>query len=690
MVPIYAEDMNSTDTNETFTDLNNHINSFAESTIQLNGNYTYNSSSDESLIDGVVISRNVTVIGSDTTIDGNHLARGLTIKSNCNVVLENLTFKNGFSENRGGAILLNSNSNLTIINCIFESNTVFNSNGGALCAHSGTNIEIHNSQFINNTSIRESDLEWEKFKRGMGSAICMGINSNLKLYDTVFKKNNAYLSTILVISYDDVKYKLSTLYVDNCSFENNTSKRSGVIYLDELGKGEILNSLFKNNQMIETSGTLILDASIYALVKNCIFESNNAIRGGAINVKKFNENVSNVFIMDCQFIKNYASVSGGAIYSNSGNINIENTTFIKNIAQKHGGAIYATNGSISITDCLFNKNIADYGGAISAKIDECHFENTVFIENSAFEKGGAVYSKIENVYADDCEYIRNTAARGSNVYGAFDAQIKTLSSYFGGVELEIKLSSPWKMPLLQKIKLKFTGKKTYRTKWLKTDNKGFLKIKVPLNLQVGTYTVTITIENGFCYSYKTMTVKKTSCKVYAKRLSATFKSGKPLKIHVKNKKTKKGVANAKITLKIGKGNPFTLKSDRKGLVKYSTYKLSAGKHYVKIYSKDRNIKLSKSKTVINIKRASAKVTYQKTGKKHKLKVTVKNKASGKPIRKTKFDVKIDKGTKSKSIKAKTNKNGEFHLKLKKGKHKLVVKLKNRNYNIYKRFYVRQC
>lgn len=690
MVPTYAQDMNGTDTNNTFTDLNEQINSTDESTIHLNENYTYNSSSDESLVDGIVISRNITIIGNNTCIDGNNLARAVTIKSKCSVVLENLTFKNCFSENRGGAILVNSNSNLTIRNCIFESNSVFNSNGGALCSHSGTNIEIYNSRFTNNTSIRESDLEWEKFKRGMGSAICIGIDSNLKLYDTIFNNNNAYLSTILVISYDDVIYKLSTLHVNNCSFENNTSKRSGVIYLDEYGKGEILNSIFKNNAIIETSGTLILDASIYALVKNCIFESNKAIRGGAINLKKFEENITNVFIKDCQFIKNYASVSGGAIYSNSGNINIENSTFLENSAQNHGGAIYATDGSVSINDCLFNKNLAKYGGAISAKSDTCHFKNTVFYENSAFEKGGAVYSKIERVSADGCEYISNKAAKGSNVYGAFNAQIKTLSPYFGGLELEIKLSSPWKMPLLQKIKLKFTGKKTYRTNWMSTNNNGVLKLKVPLKLQVGTYTVTVTVDNGFCYSYKTITVKKAPCKAYAKRINAAFKSGKQLKIYVANKKTKKGVPNAKITLKIGNGNPFTLTSDKNGWVKYSTHKLSTGKHHVKIYSKDRNIKLSKSKTVINIKRISAEVSYQKkVAKHHKLKVTVINKATKKPIKKVKFNVKIDNGAKSKSLKVKTNKNGQFHLKLKKGKNKIVVKLNSRNYNVYKKFYATQ-
>lgn len=67
-----------------------------------------------------------------------------------------------------GEFLLINMFNLTIKNCVFENNKVYNWNGGALSTDKGGYVEICNSTFENNTSIRESSLKWNKFKRGSG------------------------------------------------------------------------------------------------------------------------------------------------------------------------------------------------------------------------------------------------------------------------------------------------------------------------------------------------------------------------------------------------------------------------------------------------------------------------------------------------------------------------------------------
>ena len=117
----FAEDLNDTnltyelDDNEiipesySFSDFQEKINQSEDnSSISINGTYRYDKNIDEnnSLNDGVVISKNLTIIGDNCTIDGNNLARCFHIKSNLNIVLENLTIVNGYSDRgNGGGIL---------------------------------------------------------------------------------------------------------------------------------------------------------------------------------------------------------------------------------------------------------------------------------------------------------------------------------------------------------------------------------------------------------------------------------------------------------------------------------------------------------------------------------------------------------------------------------------------------------
>ncbi|WP_407392558.1 SpaA isopeptide-forming pilin-related protein [Methanobrevibacter sp.] len=432
---VHADDINETSMDyeveltdspiRSYTDLSNHINDSQDSIIELSENYKYNSSSDAQLIDGVRISKNITLTSkNDSYIDGSGLARGLFIDSYCNVVLENITFKNGYSSSSGGGVFLGDNSNLTIKNCYFYDNLVYNSNGGALYASRNTDVEILNSTLINNTSIRVSDLEWKSFKAGMGSTICSVIGSTLKLIDSVFKDNNAYLATVLLVSYNDVDYDLSNLFVKNCLFENNTAVSSGVIYLDELGQGEILDSVFRSNVVKESGGTIILDASIYALVKNCLFEENFAPSGGAIRIKSFNfEDYSHVSIVDCNFTGNNASEHAGAIFSKFGFVNITNCNFCENSASERGGAIYSKNGTIEIFNSTFNNNSASYGGAVFSMCEENLIHDSLFVNNTAVVNGGAFYSKYDdlennsNVVLFGCDFYDNSASeRGGAVY----------------------------------------------------------------------------------------------------------------------------------------------------------------------------------------------------------------------------------------------------------------------------------
>lgn len=410
-------EIDGTDAAMTFADLNCQINETPEDgVLDLYGGYRYNSTSDELLADGATISKDITIVGKNNAyIDGSGAARGLNIDSNCRVVLENLTFKNGYSQNHGGAIRLGDNSTLVIRNCIFTNNSVYNSNGGAIFCRPGTDVDISDSVFENNTSIRESDLEWVEFKNGMGSVLTMTLNSSLRLVNSIFSNNNAYLSTILVVSYYNGKSNLSTLYVRNCTFENNTAISNTVLYSDELGKADIIDSVFKNNVAHEGGGIVTLDTATGSTVQNCLFDNNTAIRGGALYIHVFEDSYSsNVSVTGCNFTNNFAG-TGGAIFSRHGSVNITGCNFVNNSCEGNGGGVYTIYGNLNLDNSNFSGCNASYGGAVYSrygfvKISKCNFNM-----NLCEMYGGAIYSLEALLELKDSDFSRNLAVNGGAI-----------------------------------------------------------------------------------------------------------------------------------------------------------------------------------------------------------------------------------------------------------------------------------
>lgn len=581
---------------KTYSDLQDLVNNTEEgSTLVLNESYEYNSTSDESLIDGVSISKNITIIGqNDAYIDGGKVSRCLFIDSNCSVILKNMIFKNGYSKNSGGGVYLNENSNLTLYDCIFDNNHVYNSDGGGLNAQVGTNVEIYNCTFANNTSTRVSNLAWDSYKCGMGSAICVRIGSNLSISDSKFLKNKAFLATILLITYDDVIVRLSTIKVNNTLFENNTSTNRGVIYLDELGKGEFLNSIFRNNHITHSGGVLEIDTAVYSLVENCRFEDNSAVTGGAINIKVFDSGyLSHAIVKDCVFMRNKASSYGGAVSSRYGVTEISNCKFYFNDAATYGGAVYSKYGSIKISDSKFGDNSANDGGAVYISSDHSSVVNSGFARNSAKDAGGAIYSKNIDIYSVGCKYSKNTAPVAVNVYGAFLVKITYSTKNAKSLKIKIKITSPWKVSLAQKIKIKFTSNTKYTSKWLKTNSKGQLTLTVPLKVKVAKKYIKIYMKNGVG-SVKSITKIKDSAKFqYAKKV----KKGSKIAVTAKNKATKKLIKKTKFKVKVFTGKKyktFSVKSNSKGIFKIKTNNLTKGLHKI-------NVILSSSKYNVNSK-----------------------------------------------------------------------------------------
>ena len=585
-------DINSTDA-KTFADLDSAIHQTSDGeTINITDNHKFTENTDHNLDSGINITKNITINGNGKYIDGSNSARALFIDSYCNVIINNLVFKNGYSNASGGAIFLNDHSNLTLIDCIFQDNTVYNSDGGAINTRTSTNLNVYGCTFENNRAIRQSDLEWSKFKAGMGGAICLRIDSNLRINNSIFKKNVAYLSTILVVSYDDVKYKLSTLLVNNSIFDDNNVYECGIIYLDEKGVAEILNSQFTNNKNNHSGGVLEIDTCISCTIGNCTFDENQGTSGGAIKIKVYGtKNTANVVIYGCDFIKNSVTKYGGAIFAEYATLNISNCSFRQNTASKQGGAIYTTYGTLKFTDCKFTSNKATDGGALYMDSNLVTLSGLSFAQNSATSKGGAIYCLMENVKFSNIKYSSNTAGYATSVYGIYNVKIKHYTYKSNSIKLKVKIASLWKMSASKKIRIKITGSNSYTSKWVKTNANGIATFIVPLNLKYGKYNVAVEMDVGVCKIKSFTKVKDTANMYYSKKVKKSSK----IKVTVKNKASKKLIKNTKFKVKVYTGkkyNIYTFKTNSKGILKIPTSKLNRSKHKIIISLSNSNYEIS--------------------------------------------------------------------------------------------------
>jgi len=467
----------------------------AKSTVYLSGTYKYNKKSDSSLKDGIVINKDLTIIGKGScTIDGAGTARCLNIGSGCTVTLKNIKIKNGYTTSSGAGLKIGSNAKVTIKNCAFECNVAHNSNGGAIEVKKSCTIKIYSSTFKKNKATYTSKIPWKDNKKGMGGAIKTSIGTNLKIYDSSFHSNNAYLSTILVVSYSDGIKKTSSLTVHKCTFSKNKSKHNGAIYLDEYGKCTISHSIFRYNHSPEGAGIIVVESAKSAVIKNCVFYKNKGCNGAAINVKIYkSKDKSNVKITNCRFEKNTALMYGGAICSVGGKLSIKKCRFTSNTASVFGGAVYARLGSLDVSSSKFAKNKAKYAGALCMACKKATAKSSSFSKNKAYYLYGAIYN-INHNKVKKCSFKSNKVLKYSKIY-----------FYKSGKYIKVKVTDNKDKPIEKKVRLIFTGAKKVKTRWYKTSENKTEKIKIPKGLH-GTYKVTMKVKKAK-YFRKTAKIK---------------------------------------------------------------------------------------------------------------------------------------------------------------------------------------
>ena len=354
-------------------DLANLIAADEDGIIDLDDDYAYIAEFDESIIDGIVIDKAVTINGAENAniINGSDLARLFKVTDGGALTLNGVTIANAKAD-KGAGVYVESGATLNANNVNFTEN-VAKYRGGAIYSEGTVNVDT--------AVFDKNDITFRAANDDNGGAAIYNLNGILNVdhanitnsvKDIVIRNGNA--GDLL----DGVVITTGETLIQNSYFANNTGSWGGAI--SSLG--------YMNNQPYTLT------------VKNTTFEGNNATFGGAIYVES-----SNLVVEDSRFNNNLGVGVGSSGTSNT-----------------QGGAIvvHPAGSSVTITGSNFTANSANIGGAVSlAGVDkDSLIEDCIFTDNTASSEGGALYLWTQGdavVTIKDSKFSGNTADWGNAI-----------------------------------------------------------------------------------------------------------------------------------------------------------------------------------------------------------------------------------------------------------------------------------
>lgn len=254
----------------------------------------------------VNITKNISLQGNgnpkDIIIDGENKSHIFSITNDSvHVSFKNITFINGFTNNFGGAISIET-GHVYVDNCIFINNTALNNtNAGAISNYGNAThrayLFVNNTLFINNhadhdggavtTCYANSDIYNSVFINNSahrdGGAIRVSVNGYGHVEDCIFMYNHAD-------EWGGAYYSWSgTSYINRCIFMNNTGGTNGGAVMVS-GDLSLENSIIVNNSGGKTGGSFYIQEPMYQAkthinVNNNLITNNSSPKGQEIFVR---------------------------------------------------------------------------------------------------------------------------------------------------------------------------------------------------------------------------------------------------------------------------------------------------------------------------------------------------------------------------------------------------------------------
>jgi CSLREA domain-containing protein len=302
-----------------------------------------------------------------TIVDGNHLDGVFEVLPDAQVVISNLTVRNGLrSEATGnGAGILNM-GNLTLTNVTVSGNQ--SSNGGGIS--NGGQMTMNNVSVSSNSAVTYGGTQ----ETGYGGGIFNNTDANLTISNSTFTNNAAQRNGAGIFSNTDARLAIH----GTSSFSGNTSLAYGGA-ISNSGDLSVADTSFDQNTADDGGAIANLRGGdmfiTYATFAGNLANGSNLGGGGAI----FNYQAS-ATVSASDFTGNISYGEGGGAINSTGVLNVANSTLDGNEARIHasfdpvgeatspglGGALYFINGSevTLVSNSISGNQAGTAGGAI--------------------------------------------------------------------------------------------------------------------------------------------------------------------------------------------------------------------------------------------------------------------------------------------------------------------------------------
>ncbi len=357
---------------------------------------------------GNIILEKVLIENNRGNIDGG----GLYNFSNTNLTMKHVTVTGNRAQYGGG--MRTFRATLQIDSSRFSNNTADYYGGGMYS--DGDNIQFSHSNIDSNkaTTYQGGGLFMEKAVVSIKGGTIKGNSAKTDAGGILFRSNSYGSFEEVEISKNISPRNGGGIYLTSntdptqqfqftrVTFENNEAFAGGGIYLN-ITSPTFDNVNFKGNITADAGAGLMVAASCYPDLKNCVFEKNKAMTGGGL----FSQNGSVLTINNSSFLENEAENYGGGIYC--GGISNYNRVTIKGNKAKDGGGI-SLQGAAILTNVLITGNYASgKGGGIYMQRAAPVLTNITVAGNNAIGGGGGIYSDNSNT-----SKVRNSIIYGNN------------------------------------------------------------------------------------------------------------------------------------------------------------------------------------------------------------------------------------------------------------------------------------
>lgn len=293
----------------------------------------------------------VTVIGSEeAAVDGGHALQLFEVTGGT-LSLATLELRNG-NGTSGAAVSAKDNSTLILDNCEVTGNNA-TTNGGAIAVESYSELVlVGNNLFRGNTASDD------------GGAVYVSDSSALHAPGiTRFVLNSAYTGGAIASS----DYSVVNITGEAHFRSNSASTNGGAVYGTEsnltiVAEGNSAMSTFFSNSAEDLAGALywrgMIDTTYTFDIVRVLMADNSAESGGAVYCASHLE----VNMDSSRFESNYARYDAGALIlhrvGDEDEIEVTNCTFEYNRAEENGGAVIVVDGSVTMANSSFIGNIA--------------------------------------------------------------------------------------------------------------------------------------------------------------------------------------------------------------------------------------------------------------------------------------------------------------------------------------------